>query len=86
MPPLTRTLWYSCVMYVLSYVTDAEVPQRMRTPSGSLLQDINPLIYLSPDDKNNMEDEVEKILSDDNGRCIHLVVGNEYTFSIFVAA
>ncbi|XP_045133470.1 RNA polymerase II subunit A C-terminal domain phosphatase-like isoform X2 [Portunus trituberculatus] len=47
-------------------LSDPVAPQRMRTPSGSLLQDINPLVYLSSDDKNNMEDEVEKILSDDN--------------------
>ncbi|XP_063861528.1 RNA polymerase II subunit A C-terminal domain phosphatase-like isoform X2 [Scylla paramamosain] len=47
-------------------LSDSVAPQRMRTPSGSLLQDINPLVYLSSDDKNNMEDEVEKILSDDN--------------------
>lgn len=66
-----------------SFVTDLEVPQRMRTPSGSLLQDINPLIYLSPDDKNNMEDEVEKILSDDNGKRVRLVV---YYFSTAVVA
>lgn len=65
------------------FVADLEVPQRMRTPSGSLLQDINPLIYLSPDDKNNMEDEVEKILSDDNGKCVRLV---EHFFHTFVVS
>ncbi|KAG0717228.1 hypothetical protein GWK47_054871 [Chionoecetes opilio] len=30
---------------------ESEPPQRMRTPSGNLLQGINPLIYLSNDDK-----------------------------------
>ncbi|KAG0724661.1 RNA polymerase II subunit A C-terminal domain phosphatase [Chionoecetes opilio] len=45
---------------------ESEPPQRMRTPSGNLLQGINPLIYLSNDDKKNMEDDVEKILSDGN--------------------
>nr|XP_045605926.1 RNA polymerase II subunit A C-terminal domain phosphatase-like isoform X2 [Procambarus clarkii] len=39
---------------------------RTRTASGTLLQDVNPLMFFSPDEKNNMADEVEQILSDED--------------------
>lgn len=38
---------------------------RMRTPSGTLLEDMNPLLFFSPDDKNSMSVEVDMILSDE---------------------
>ncbi|KAK8739925.1 hypothetical protein OTU49_003269 [Cherax quadricarinatus] len=46
--------------------TDPGPSGRTRTASGSLLQDVNPLMFFSPDEKNNMTDEVEKILSDED--------------------
>ncbi|XP_071545579.1 RNA polymerase II subunit A C-terminal domain phosphatase isoform X2 [Panulirus ornatus] len=56
---------------LLSYDSDAEQTdpgpsRRTRTQSGQLLEDVNPLMFFSPDEKNNMTDEVEKILSDDD--------------------
>lgn len=39
---------------------------RTRTPSGSMLEDVNPLMFFSPDEKNNMANEVEQILSDES--------------------
>ncbi|XP_064077868.1 RNA polymerase II subunit A C-terminal domain phosphatase-like isoform X3 [Macrobrachium nipponense] len=39
---------------------------RTRTPSGNLLDDVNPLLFFSPDDKNSMAVEVDMMLSDDD--------------------
>ncbi|XP_068207972.1 RNA polymerase II subunit A C-terminal domain phosphatase-like isoform X2 [Palaemon carinicauda] len=39
---------------------------RTRTPSGNLLEDVNPLLFFSPDDKNSMAVEVDMMLSDDD--------------------
>ncbi|KAK7083969.1 RNA polymerase II [Halocaridina rubra] len=47
-----------------------EIPgpsSRMRTPSGTLLEGVNPLLFFSPDDKNSMTSEVDMLLSDEGG-------------------
>lgn len=31
-----------------------------------MLEDVNPLMFFSPDEKNNMANEVEQILSDES--------------------
>ncbi|KAK4292311.1 hypothetical protein Pmani_034908 [Petrolisthes manimaculis] len=47
-------------------VVSAGPSARTRTPSGNLLEDVNPLIYFSSVERTSMTDEVEKILSDDD--------------------
>lgn len=51
---------------IITVQTDPGPSRRTRTQSGQLLEDVNPLMFFSPDEKNNMTDEVEKILSDDD--------------------
>lgn len=51
------------------YPAEEAIPgpsSRTRTPSGSMLEDVNPLMFFSPDEKNNMASEVDKILSDES--------------------